>query len=39
MYFIGRFEKTDSLDMMLERIALANSLKMTKTGDKYVIHK
>ncbi len=39
MYFIGRFQKTDSLDRMLERITMANSLKMTKTGDKYVIHK
>lgn len=39
MYFIGRFEKTDSLEKMLEKIALANSLKMTKAGKKYIMHK
>jgi transmembrane sensor len=39
MYFIGRFEKTDSLGMILERIAQANSLQMTRAGGKYTIGK
>ncbi len=37
VYFIGRFEKTDSLGDILKNIALLKKLHITHTGNKYVI--
>ncbi|HEY6900126.1 MAG TPA: FecR domain-containing protein [Puia sp.] len=39
LYFIGRFNKSDSLEMILKQIATLNSLTVTKDHDKYIITK
>lgn len=41
IYFIGSFERSDSIEKILSRIAITNNLKITKAkeGNKYSIHK
>jgi len=39
MYFIGKFDKTDSVATILTQIAVLNSLKITDTNRKFYIHK
>jgi transmembrane sensor len=39
MYFIGRFQKSDSLEVILNDIALLNKLKVIKQGNTYIIRK
>lgn len=41
IYFIGSFEKTDSIGKILNKIAITNNLKITKAkeGNKYSLHK
>jgi hypothetical protein len=41
IYFIGSFEKTDSIGKILSKIAITNNLKITKAkeGNKYSLHK
>ncbi len=39
MYFIGKFDKTDSLHTILEQIARLNNFKVTRKKDKYIITK
>ncbi|NII25286.1 DUF4974 domain-containing protein [Pseudoflavitalea sp. X16] len=39
MYFIGRFEKTDSLETIMRDIALLNKLTLTKEGNTYTLTK
>ena len=39
LYFIGQFNKTDSLEMILEQITKANDLKLTISNDTFIINK
>lgn len=39
MYFIGKFEKGDSLQNILETIAILNRLHLRKEADKFIIAK
>jgi hypothetical protein len=39
MYFIGTYEKSDSLEKILKQIALLNNLKVTKQNDTFKIEK
>jgi len=41
IYFIGSFEKNDSIEKILNKIAIINNLKITKAkeGNKYNLHK
>lgn len=39
LYFIGKFEKTDSLEYILRNIATINNLTLSKQKDKFLIHK
>lgn len=36
-YFIGRFEKTDSLEQILNNIAVLKKLRVHHTGNRYII--
>jgi hypothetical protein len=36
-YFIGRFNKSDSLQTILQRIALLNDLVITKEDDTFTV--
>jgi len=37
MYFIGKFERSDSLDYILKQIVSLNNLQLTKTKDGFII--
>jgi ferric-dicitrate binding protein FerR (iron transport regulator) len=39
IYFIGKFDKSDSLEAILKRIGTLNNLKITKTGAKFIVNK
>ncbi len=39
LYFIGRFEKTDSLEYILRNIAEVNKLTIIKENNRYIIRK
>lgn len=39
LYFIGKFGKTDSLDKILQDIALLNGLTVRKEGSQYIVTK
>jgi transmembrane sensor len=39
MYFIGKFKKDDSLEVILKKICLVNGLKLRLEGDQYHINK
>lgn len=39
LYFIGRFEKTDSLEYILKNIAAINKLTFTKENNRFIIRK
>jgi transmembrane sensor len=39
MYFIGTYDKADSLEKILKQIALLNNLKLTKQNDTFRIEK
>lgn len=39
MYFIGKFDKSDSLNVILNRMAMLYHLKVTRKQDKYIISK
>ena len=39
IYFIGKFDKSDSLEQILKRIGTLNNLTIRKTGEKFVISK
>lgn len=39
LYFIGKFEKTDSLDYILRNIAMLNNLSLSKQKSQYTIRK
>lgn len=39
MYFIGEFDKTDSVENILKQIAAPNSLKLTRENNRYIISK
>ena len=39
LYFIGRFEKTDSLEYILKSIAEINKLTISKENNRYIIRK
>jgi ferric-dicitrate binding protein FerR (iron transport regulator) len=39
MYFIGTYDKSDSLEKILNQIALLNNLKVTKLNDAFKIEK
>jgi len=39
MYFIGKFDKSDSIGTILRNIAMLNNLDLTVTEDKYIIRK
>lgn len=39
MYFIGRFEKTDSLENIIRDIAILNKLSVAKEGNTYTLTK
>ena len=38
-YFIGKFDRNDSLETVLKQIALLNNLKVTRSGDKFIVKK
>ncbi len=38
-YFIGKFEKSDSLENVLKQITALNNLKLTKKNNKFIISK
>jgi hypothetical protein len=38
-YFIGKFEKSDSVENVLKQIAALNNLKLTKKNNKFIISK
>lgn len=37
MYFIGKFDKSDSFDNILSQVASLNNLKLIKTKDRFII--
>jgi len=39
LYFIGRFEKTDSVEVILKQIAALNNLRITKDHNIYIIRR
>ncbi|HTE11698.1 MAG TPA: FecR family protein [Chitinophagaceae bacterium] len=39
LYFIGKFDKKDSLDYILKSIVTLNNLTLSKQKSKYIIHK
>jgi transmembrane sensor len=39
LYFIGQFNREDSIETILEQIAKSNSLSVTKTNNIFIIHK
>jgi ferric-dicitrate binding protein FerR (iron transport regulator) len=39
MYFIGRFDQTDSIEKILEKISLLHELKISRNHDKYSVSK
>ena len=39
MYFIGKFDKSDSIGTILRNIAMLNNLDLTVTENKYIIRK
>jgi len=39
LYFIGKFDKKDSLDYILRSIVTLNNLTLSKKESKYIIHK
>lgn len=39
MYFIGTFNTTDSIDLILQQITILNNLKVTKENNKIIISK
>ena len=39
IYFIGEFEKSDSIEKILKTIAISNSLTVKKEGNKYIVRK
>lgn len=39
MYFIGDFDKSDSLELILRKIAIPNNLTVTRQDNKYIIKK
>ena len=39
IYFIGKFDKTDSLEYILKNITTINHLTLTKQGNKFIIQK
>jgi ferric-dicitrate binding protein FerR (iron transport regulator) len=39
MYFIGKFNKDDSVETILQNIATLNNLKLTKESNTYIIRK
>ena len=39
LYFIGQFNKADSLEIILDQIAKANDLKLTKSNNTFTISK
>jgi ferric-dicitrate binding protein FerR (iron transport regulator) len=39
LYFIGQFNKTDSLEMILDQITKANDLKLSKSNNTFIISK
>lgn len=39
MYFIGKFDRSDSLDHILKQIVSINNLQLTKTKDGFIIAK
>jgi transmembrane sensor len=39
LYFIGKFDKTDSLEYILKNITTINHLNLSKQNNKFLIHK
>lgn len=39
MYFIGKFDRSDSLDIILKQITFLNHLKLNKTKNRFIITK
>ena len=39
LYFIGKFDKTDSVEYILGCITTINDLTLSKQGNKFLIHK
>ncbi len=39
LYFVGKFDKTDSLYTILNQIASLNNLKVSKKNNKFIITK
>jgi hypothetical protein len=37
MYFIGRFDESDSIATILKRISILHRLKLTRVNNKYVV--
>ena len=39
LYFIGKFDKTDSLEYILKNITTSHNLTLLKQDNKFLIHK
>jgi hypothetical protein len=39
MYFIGKFDKSESVETILQKIGLINDLKVTRENNKFIIRK